>query len=179
MAAEAGNVTMSDQEERAQDGTDSFRQSAEVFTKFWTDFANQMAAAGFAAAPGATPTDATRQVRSAMFKAMGEACDEFMRSPQFQEMMKQSLANSIQFRKQLNEWLGQMQHGLQGTSRQDVDELMQVMKHLEQRMSDGFERLTVRLDALEKGRPKATPPASSPRKKPRHTSAGMRRRSKS
>ena len=169
---------MSDQEERAPDATDPFRQSAEVFTVFWTDFANKMAEAGFAAAPGAVPPDATRQVRTAILKAMGEACDEFMRSPQFQEMMKQSLANSIQFRKQLNEWLGQIQHGFQGTSRQDVDELMQVMKHLERRMSDSFERLSVRLDALEKARSKPAPPATSPRKKSRRAPARVRPRSK-
>jgi septal ring factor EnvC (AmiA/AmiB activator) len=178
MAAQAKNASMSDQGEGAQEATDPFRQGAEVFTKFWTDFANKMAAAGFAAAPGATPPEATRQVRSAILKAMSEASDEFMRSPQFQEMMKQSLANSIQFRKQLNEWLGQMQHEFQGTSRQDVDELMQVMKHLEHRMSDGFERLSVRLDALEKARPKPAPPVTSPRKKSRRAPARVRSRSK-
>ena len=30
-----------------------------------------------------------------MFKAMSEASDEFMRAPQFQDMMKQSLSASI------------------------------------------------------------------------------------
>lgn len=169
---------MSDPDDGNQQQTDSFKQNAEMFTRFWTDFANKMAATGFAAAPGATPPDATRQVRGAMFKAMGEACDEFMRSPQFQEMMKQSLTNSIQLRKQLNEWLGRMQHEFQGTSRQDVDELMQVMKHLERRMSDSFERLSVRLDALEKARSKPAPPATSPRKKSRRAPARVRPRSK-
>jgi predicted nuclease with TOPRIM domain len=79
---------------------------------------------------------------------MGEACDEFMRSPQFQEVMKQSLNNSIQFRKQLNDFLGRMQHEFQGTSRQDVDSLMQVMEHVERRVTDSFERLSERLDEL-------------------------------
>jgi hypothetical protein len=168
---------VSDPENGNEHQVDSFQQNAEMFTKFWTDFANKMATAGFAAAPGAPPPDATRQVRAAMFKAMGEACDEFMRSPQFQEMMKQSLANSIQFRKQLNEWLGQIQHGFQGTSRQDVDELMQVMKHLDQRMSDGFDRLSARLDTLEKRPPKSAPRVPQPHNRSR--SAQARRRSKS
>jgi hypothetical protein len=173
------NATVSDPEDGNQQQTDSFKQNAEMFTGFWTDFANKMAAAGFAGAPGATPPDATRQVRAAMFKAMGEACDEFMRSPQFQEMMKQSLAHSIQFRKQLNEWLGQMQHEFQGTSRQGLDELMQVMKHLEHRMSDGFDRLTARLDALEKRPVKGAPRVTTPHNKSRGAPARARRRSQS
>lgn len=169
---------MSETDDGNQQQTDSFKQNAEIFTKFWTDFANKMGAAGFAVAPGATPPDATRQVRGAIFKAMGETCDEFMRSPQFQEMMKQSLASSIQFRKQLNEWLGEMQHGFQGTSRQDVDELMQVMKHLEHRMSDGFERLSARLGNLEKRQPKGAPPGAPPHNRSRGARGRVRQRSK-
>ena len=171
---------MSDPEGGNQQQTDSFAQNGEMFTKFWTDFATKMAAAGFAAAPGTAPPDATRQVRAAIFRAMAEAGDEFMRSPQFQEMMKESLAHSIQFRKQLNEWLGRMQHEFQGTSRQDVDELLQVMKHLEHRMSDGFDRLSARLDALEKRPVKGAPRVTLPRnKRSRGAPAQARRRSKS
>jgi len=170
---------MTEHEDTNQDGADSFSQNAQMFAKFWTDFATKMAAAGFAAAPGSTPPDATRQVRAAIFKAMGEACDEFMRSVQFQEMMKQSLANAVQFRKQLNEWLGQMHHEFQGTTRQDVDQMMQVMEHLERRMADGFDRLSARLDGLEKRQSRSARPVPSPHNEPRRSRGKARQRSKS
>jgi hypothetical protein len=79
---------------------------------------------------------------------MSEACDAFMRAPQFQEMMKQSLSASIQFRKQLNDYLGRVHHEFQGPSRQDVDQLMEVIGHVERRITDSIERLTRRVDQL-------------------------------
>jgi hypothetical protein len=127
---------------------EQFSQSADAFTKLWGELAEKMWTAGVAFAPGASAPEASRQVRAAMFKAMSDACDEFMRAPQFQEMLKQSLKQSIQFRKQLNDFLGRMQHEFQGTSRQDVDHLMQVMGHVERRITDSFERLSSRLDEL-------------------------------
>jgi hypothetical protein len=146
----------------------------DAFAKMWSDFAAKMAAAGVAFTPGAAPPDASRQVRAAMFKAMGEACDEFMRSPQFQEMMKQSLNNSIQFRKQLNDFLGRMQHEFQGTSRQDVDSLMQVMEHVERRVTDSFERLSERLDELNERLERVEKPKPA-RKKTSRTRRGAKR----
>jgi hypothetical protein len=138
---------------------------ADAFAKMWSDFAAKMATSGVAFAPGAAPPDASRQVRGAMFKAMSEACDEFMRSPQFQEMMKQSLNNSIQFRKQLNDFLGRMQHEFQGTSRQDVDSLMQVMEHVERRVTDSFERVSKRLDEIAARLDRVEKRKPSPKKK--------------
>jgi len=138
---------MSDDAGKSHDG-DAFSPGADPFTKMWGDFASRMAAAGAAFAPEVARSDPSRQVRTAMFKAMSEACDEFMRAPQFQDMMKQSLNASIEFRKQLNEFLGRMHHEFQGTSRQDVDQLMEVIGHVERRITDSVERLSTRVDHL-------------------------------
>ena len=139
---------MSDDAGKRQDGGDAFSPGADPFTKLWGDFASKMGAAGMAFAPESPFSNASQQVRTAMFKAMSEACDEFMRAPQFQDMMKQSLSASIQFRKQLNEYLGRMHHEFQGTSRQDVDHLMEVIGHVERRLTDSVERLSNRVDEL-------------------------------
>jgi hypothetical protein len=139
---------MNDEAGKSNDAGDAFSPGADAFTKMWGDFANKMGAAGVVFAREATVPDASRQVRTAMFKAMSEACDEFMRAPQFQDMMKQSLSASIQFRKQLNDWLGRMHHEFQGTSRQDVDQLMEVIGHVERRITDSVERLSSRVDQL-------------------------------
>ena len=139
---------MNDEAGKSNDAGDAFSQGADAFTKMWGDFANKMGASGVPFAREATASDASRQVRTAMFKAMSEACDEFIRAPQFQDMMKQSLSASIQFRKQLNDFLGRIHHEFQGTSRQDVDQLMEVIGHVERRVMDSSERLSSRLDEL-------------------------------
>lgn len=157
---------MNDQTQPPPAGMESFAAASQAFGKIWTDFTGKMAAAGFAAPAGAAPPEAARQMQAAFLRALAEACDEYLRSPQFQEMMKHSLANSIQFRRQMNDWLGRMHHEFQGPSRQDVDQLMQVMERLERRMSEGFERLSARIDAGERGRPKRPRPGAKGRRKP-------------
>jgi hypothetical protein len=134
-----------------------FFPSPESFARIWTDFAAQMMKSGTIPFPEQSPPDAARQWRSAMFKSWSDYCDQFMRSAEFMEMMKQSLAASIAARRQLNEFLGNAQHELQGASRQDVDQIMLSLRHMERRMVDGTERLadqmkalTRRLDQLEK-----------------------------
>ena len=139
---------MSDDAGKSHEAGDTFPPGADLFTNMWEDLASKMGAAGMAFAPAGPLSNASRQARTAMFKAMSEACDEFMRAPQFQDMMKQSLSASIQFRKQLNDWLGRVHHEFQGTSRQDVDQLMEVIGHVERRITDSVERLSSRMDQL-------------------------------
>lgn len=161
---------MSDDGGKSHDAGDAFSPGADPFTKMWGDFASKIGATGLAFAPEGPFSDASRQVRTAMFKAMSEACDEFMRTPQFQDMMKQSLSASIQFRKQLNEYLGRMHHEFQGTSRQDVDQLMEVIGHVERRITDSVERLSSRVDQLSARLQRMEQP------KPAGKRAGPRRR---
>ena len=139
---------MNDEAGKSNEAGDGSSPGADAFTKIWGDFANKMGAAGVAFAGGATVPDGSRQVRTAMFKAMSETCDEFMRAPQFQDMMKQSLSASIQSRKQLNDFLGRIHHEFQGVSRQDVDQLMEVIGHVERRVTDSVERVSNKLDDL-------------------------------
>lgn len=130
------------------DNENPFFPGADMFTRAWSDFASQMMKAGVAFTPDSAPPQAAKEIRSAMFKAWGDYCDQFMRSPEFLDMMKQSLSVSVQARKQLNDFLGQVQHDFQGASRQDVDQLMLSFRRLERRIVDEMERLTDKLGDL-------------------------------
>lgn len=126
----------------------AWSQGADHFTRMWTDFASKMAAASMSYQPGQQPPEAARQMRDTMLKAWSEQLDAFMRTDQFSAMMRKSLAGMVDSRKQMNEMLGQLRHELQGVSRHDVDELMQSIQHLEQRIADSAERLGERLDGI-------------------------------
>ncbi len=128
--------------------TSNFFPGADIFTRMWSDFASKSMGAGVAFTPNSTPPEAARQMRSAMFQAWTEYCDQFMRSAEFLDMMKQSLAASIQARKQLNDFLGQVHHEFQGVSRQDMDQIMLSLRHLERRLLDSLERVSGQLDDL-------------------------------
>jgi len=121
----------------------------DVFGQMWADFIKRSADAGFSFKPDAPPPEAARSVRDATLKAWAQWWDEYLRSPQFVQTMKQSMDAAIQARKQMNDWMGKAQHEMGGASRQDIDQLMLTLRHVEQRIADAAERLGDRLDALE------------------------------
>lgn len=119
-----------------------------MFTRMWADFAGKMAMSGLSFAPDATAPEAARQIRNSIFEAMTHYCDEYMRSPQFLEAMKQSLDATMLARQQFNAFLTRMHHEMQGTAREDIDALMLTIRHVETRVLDRMDELTVRLDEL-------------------------------
>lgn len=143
--------------------------------ELWTEMATRMAVAGLSATPGAPPPEAARQVRSAMFNAMSRFTDQFMRTPEFLELTKQTINGAIQLREQFNEMLTKLHHDFQGVALQDVECLLAGMHQLESRVVDRLEVVTQRLDeiskrldALENGRPEdAEPEQKKPRRQGR------------
>jgi hypothetical protein len=146
---------------------ESVFDQAQRFAGVWMEYASRMQQAGMMFDPSKAPPDVARQMRSMAFSAMSQYAEQFMRSPEFLEAMKQSLDGAITFRKQINDFLTEMQHNAQGVARQDVDSLMVTMRHIETRVLDAVDRvatrleeISARLDALEK-KP-APPPAGEP-----------------
>jgi len=169
---------MNDEDDPFENATRRMTDAQNLFAKMWSDMGSKLMDAGMSYAPGTPMPDGARQMRTAFFRAWADYCDELMRSPEFLETMKQSMAGAVEFRKQLNDSLGRMHHDFQGTSRQDVDHLMQSMVHVERRLltaveglSKQLENVNQRLDALEKPatrKPSAKAPAkkkAAPRKK--------------
>lgn len=95
----------------------------------------------FKSTPDSTPPEIMRQIRSAIFRALAHSWDEFMRSPQFLEGMKQLMDNAITFRKVSGEFLGRVRNEAQAPSRNDIDTLMLAMRHMEKRLLDRLDEV--------------------------------------
>lgn len=130
-------------------GQESPTAGFDAFTRMWTEFANNMMSAGLSYRPESPPPEMARTMRSAMFQAMSRYAEEFMRSPQFLEFMRQSMDSAILFKKMVNDFLGRAQFEMQGVSRGDMDALVRRLRRLETRIMDRFDELNERLDALE------------------------------
>ena len=157
-----------------------FGAAGEMFSKMWADFASKMAASGMAAPGHAATPDMARQMRDTFFAAWSDACDRYMRSDEFQQMMRESMHAAIELRKQLNEQFGEFQHAMQGASRQDVDRLLHSVDRLEGRVNETFEQLMERLtllakrvEAVENGKPTGKARASAGTRK---TGTGARKK---
>lgn len=119
-----------------------------MFGKMWMDFASKMASAAMNVQPASAPPDIARQMRDMLFSNMSQNTEQYLRSPQFLEMLKQQMDATISFREQINDALTRMHHQTQGVARQDVDNLMLSMRHMETRVLDRLEEITDRLDRI-------------------------------
>jgi hypothetical protein len=118
------------------DGTNSW-------SKAWFDFLGRMTAAGSSFSPETPAPAAARQMRDAFFKAMSAQADEYMRSPEFLQMMKASMDGAIAWRSQMNEFLRQAHRESRTPSQEDIEDmagrLQQLQRQLAERM-EGIER---------------------------------------
>lgn len=131
------------------------------FTQFWADTMSKMGGSGAADAPvipgmggAANPfeamqEEAARQMRRGMLDAWAKSCEEYLGSPQFLEVMKQSMDNALAFRKQVNEFLNQAYEQAQVPSRDDVASLSEALAGFERRIIGRLEDLSRRVAMLE------------------------------
>ncbi|MFO0837688.1 MAG: hypothetical protein U1D55_04115 [Phycisphaerae bacterium] len=136
---------------------------ADAFARFWTDLVTRLGAAGFAApmggfgfAPGAAAVgagqpsaDAIKQMQRIFFDAYGKYCDDFMRSPQFLETLKQSMDGALAFKRQMDAFLSNALKSAQLPSHENwvasAESMVQLQKRIAQRLDD----LSARIEGLE------------------------------
>lgn len=133
-------------EDLVADGNGSFT-GANPYTQFWSDMMGGMAAPGMTAPPASQ--EMLEQMRKTFFDVLSNNADEFLRSEQFLTAMKRSVDGSLAFRKQINEFLSKSLESLQMPSSADVEEVVQLVRSMDQRISDKLEEITERMERLE------------------------------
>jgi hypothetical protein len=166
------------------DGSTNTEKTAEqwaAFQKIWTDSFTKMMQLGFTS-PEAAPPEFLRQIRGGIFQALSQSWDEFMRSPQFLESMKQWMENAMAFRKMSNDFLTKARHETQAPAREDIDATMQAVHHMETRVLDRMEdlakqveALTARVDKLSGGKSRPTKLTSAGPRAAKNRRRGKRR----
>jgi len=127
--------------------------AADPFTGMWTDFFAKMgaptdAARGFTPPPGAS-NEMLKQMQRVFLDAMAKYCDDFMRSEQFLSMMKQTMERSLAFKQQLDQFLANLQKGVQAPARADIDDLAGTLLKIEERVLDRLDALETKVAAVE------------------------------
>src|SRR4051812_23892533 len=72
--------------------TDDFTKAAEqvgAFQKIWTESFTQLMQTAFTTTPTSAPPEVLREMRSGILKSLARSWDEFLRSPQFLDVMRQ------------------------------------------------------------------------------------------
>lgn len=126
------------------------KNPTDAFTGFWSEMFGKMSGAGMGAAwGGASPEDTQRQMRQAFFDSWQKYCEDYMKSPAFLDMMKQSMDNALAFRRQVNEFLGKALQEGQMPSRGDTDSILLAVRRMEERVLERMDSLSRRVEDLE------------------------------
>jgi hypothetical protein len=146
---------------------------AAAFQKIWIESISKTLQALFTFGPESPPPELVREIRAGIFQALAKSWEEYMRSPQFLDGMKQWMDNAVTFRKMYNDFMANVRDEMQATSRSDIDTIMLTVRHMERRILDRVEQLSAQVAELEQRlgpRPTNGPPGApgqkgtSPRK---------------
>src|SRR5216117_2271722 len=124
---------------------DNFQKTAEqmaAFQKMWSDSMSKIMQGAFSSQPNSPPPEVLRQIRGGLFQALAQSWDEFMRSPQFLEGMRQWMESAVNFRRMSNDFMARVRNELQAPSREDTDAVMLSVRHMEKRLLDQIEELS-------------------------------------
>ena len=120
-----------------------------AFQKLWTDSFANMAGVWSQFSPGAPPSDEMRKMRGAMLKVLAETWDEYMRTPQFMEMMKASLNGALDLKRLASDGMNRVHEQFESPSKEDIDEVLLAIRHGERRILDRLEGLDDRVAKLD------------------------------
>src|SRR5215470_4431928 len=119
-----------------------------AFQKLWLDSFANMASIWSQFSPGSPPSDELRKMRGGMLKVLAETWDEYMRTPQFMEMMKASLNGALDLKRMAREGMNRFHEQLENPSKNDIDDLLLAIRHVERRLLERLEGLDERVGEL-------------------------------
>jgi hypothetical protein len=158
--------------------SDNFEKTAEqaaAFQKIWMDSMSKIMQAAFTVGSNSPPPDVLKEIRSGIFRALAQSWEEYMRSPQFAESMKQWMDAAINFRKMSNDFMAKVRNEMQAPSRDDIDTVMLTVRHMEKRLLDRIDDLANQIAALNNrsnGQSAKSASPTGPRRKVQKTRKG-------
>jgi len=165
--------------------SDNFEKTAEqaaAFQKIWMNSMSKVMQTAFTFGSNSPPPDVLKEIRSGIFRALAQSWEEYMRSPQFAESMKQWMDAAINFRKMSNDFMAKVRNEMQAPSRDDIDTVMLTVRHMEKRLLDRIDDLSNQIAALNnrsngqsaKGQSAKSASPTNPRPKARKARKSLR-----
>jgi hypothetical protein len=124
-------------------------EQAIAFQKLWMDSFANMASVWSQFSPGSPPSDELRKMRGGMLKVLAETWDEYMRTPQFMEMMQASLNGALDLKRMARDAMNRVHEQFENPSKEDIDDVLLAIRHVERRVLDRLEGLDERVANLD------------------------------
>ena len=120
-----------------------------AFQKLWLDSFANMTSVWSEFSPSSPPADELRKMRGGMLKVLAETWDEYMRTPQFMELMKASLNGALDLKRMARDGINRVHEQFENPSKEDIDDLLLAVRHVERRLLDRLEGLDNRVANLD------------------------------
>jgi hypothetical protein len=160
--------------------SDPMHEQWSAYQKIWAETFTKMMQLGVNPSLDSAPPDFLRQIRGGIFQALAQSWDQFLRSPQFLETLRQWMDQAVAYRKMTNEFLHQVHQQTLTPSREDTDAVLQAVRQLEVRLRERLEEISSRVTELqrriERLGPEAAPDADGSAEPPAGSASGARRR---
>jgi len=111
--------------------------------------------AAMSSSPETAPPELLGQIRGGLMQALTQSWQEYLRSPQFLEGMKQMMDQAVAFRKFSAEVLTKTRHATEGLAHEDLESLRATLGQMESRLARQMDALSAQIGQLEKGRKRA------------------------
>jgi len=141
-------------------------EGAAAIQKLWMDSASKMTGVLTQFSPVSPPIEEARKLRDGMLKMLGESCEEFLRTPQFMEAMKNTLNVALDLRNFQRNGMDAIHEHLQTPDKDDIDGVLLAIRHVERRLLDRLEDLDESITCLNKRLEAVEPAVNSKRESP-------------
>jgi hypothetical protein len=120
-----------------------------AFQKLWLDSFANMASIWSEFSPTSPPLDELRKMRGGMLKVLADTWEEYMRTPQFMQLMNASLNGALDLKRMARDGLNRVHDQLENTTKQDIDGVLMAVRHVERRILDRLEGIEERVTNLD------------------------------
>jgi len=123
-------------------------EQAAAFQKLWLDSLGSMANVWTEYSSEAPPPEEMRKMRNGMLKALAGTWDEFIRTPQFMEMMKVSLNGALDLKRMARDGMNKIHEQFETPTKEDLDSILLAIRHVERRVLEEIEGIDDRLQSI-------------------------------
>ncbi len=127
---------------------ESLKQAA-AFQKMWMNSMSGMGKVWSEYSPQNPPTEEIKKMRNGVLRAVSQTWEEYMRTPEFMEMMRETLNNSVQWQKMTKDSTNKVHQAMGSASKDDIQGVLASVQHVERRLLDHLDAMQSRLEAMQ------------------------------
>ncbi|MCB1123789.1 MAG: hypothetical protein KJT03_19700, partial [Verrucomicrobiae bacterium] len=96
------------------------------------------------------PPDELKKMRNGVLQVVSQTWDEYMRSPEFMQAMRDNLNNSMQWQKWAKDNANKVQSAMGSATKVDMEGVLVAIQHVERRVLDCLDDMQSKLQGVQK-----------------------------